>query len=450
MTPSGSNELTRARSLDIFQIHLGAPPPLANSAVDVQARPTAPHARASSSVAEGLYRNVVLLALPVLAFLLFSNRLLPLGLVGVPLLLGLRWLALGSPFPHTRVNFILLVFLLTLIWGMLRSPDLLNTTLTTARLLAGLLTLVVVVDYADHPGRLWNVAAAVVMLGVLTAFASPFISQLPNSKLFVTSFLFHPLPPSLFALSNPNYLAGALAVVVPLALALILQDQRGLRWFGAVALAPILVMLLLLQSRAALIAETIGLVLFAALYRVWLFSVVLAIAVILLVLSFTDFSSINPVITAWQNSLKNYPSLEGRQEIWAYSATLLVEQPLGIGVHQYSHYMDNLAGDRFDLTWRQHPHNIYLQAGLDLGFIGLGAFVALCAYSLYAAWHAYRRGVKRTLALGVFTALVIAVVHGWFEISMWNNRAVVILWALFGMAIVLGRYGARRRARAKG
>lgn len=447
ITPSGSNELARARALDSFQLHPGGYTPPANSAVGTESLPAGKREVTRVPLAERVYRNVVFLALPMLALLLFPSSLLPLGLLCVPLLFILRWRALASPFPHTRVNFVLLVFMLALLWGVLRAPDLSETTLTIARLLAGLVTLFVVVDYADHPGRLWNVAAALVAAGVVTAVAAPFISQVPNPKLFVASFLFHPLNSSTFTLSNPNYVAGGLAVIVPLALALILQEQRILRRVGAVGIAPIVVMLVLLQARAALIAEGLGIVLFAALYRVWLLVAVLGAGVVLVIVSTADLSEFSPQLAYIQSSLTNYPTLEGRQEAWNFGATLLVVQPLGIGVNQYSHYADGLAGDYLPQPLHVHPHNIFLQAGLDTGLVGLGAFVVLITYSLYGAWHAYRRGVKRTLALGVLAALIIAVVHGWFEISMWDNRSVVILWALFGMAIVLGRYGARRRAR---
>ncbi len=398
--------------------------------------------------ARRLYRNIVWVLFLALACLLFFSPLLLVGFLLVLTIFFTRWFALGSPFPHTRVNFILLLFLLAVLWSMLRAVDLFGTVLTTARILGGVAVLYVIADYADHPGRLWNVAAALAASGVVIAFGAPFITEPSADKLFNFTFLFQPERFS-FEESNPNMVAGTLAGLLPLAMALVLGEEKRLRAFGAVALAPLLLMLFLLQARGAWLAALGGMLLFLSLYKRILVGL-LPLALLGIVL----FSSLGDDIRALAPipiySFQIAPSLEGRRAVWDFAAQEIVREPLGHGINSFRNYADNVASDILTEPQRQHAHNLFLQAGFETGFIGLGAFAALFAYALYASWHAIARDVKTHLAIGVFAALCAALASDLLEGNMWGNKAALWLWALFGMAVVLGRYGARRRHTQRG
>ena len=95
---------------------------------------------------------------------------------------------------------------------------------------------------------------------------APFLTSSSGDKLFDVSFLFRPGLSGLEE-SNPNMIAGALAALLPLSLALILGEAKRLRIVGAVALAPMLIMLLLLQARGAWFAAFAGVLLYFSLYR---------------------------------------------------------------------------------------------------------------------------------------------------------------------------------------
>ncbi len=388
-----------------------------------------------------------LFALPILFLLLFPTPFMPLGLGGVVFLGALRWFALGSPVPRTRINFAILILLASVLWGMLRAPTLTETTLTVARILAGVTTFFIVVDYVERPSRVWNVAGALVGLGLVTVFLAPFVTEAATEKFFNVSFLFNARVPRLWDTSNPNMVAGALAALLPLALALLFSEARALRALGVFALVPLIGMLLLLQSRGAVLAALVGIVVFATLYRRWLLTLV---PILFLGLLFLNNAMTEPFqnvpVRAVSTSLI---SLEGRQEVWWFAARELIQQPLGIGVNAYAQYANHLASDFLSLPQRQHAHNLFLQAGLDTGFIGLGAFCVILGYALYASWHAYRNEVKWEIAMGVFAALFVVLTHGILEPNMWGNKAVVILWGLLGMAVALGRFGARRRGQGE-
>lgn len=445
MTPFGSSDsVTPARasrsgaSQNFLQIKIAA-----SSTNDAASLPL-PRTRIQR-VARSLYQNAVLIALPVLVVLLFASppRVL-IGLFCVPLLFGLRWLALSSPFPVTRANPIVVVFALTLLWGMLRAPVLGETLVTVARLLAGLTALYLVVDYAERPSRLWNVAAALVLAGILIAFAAPLVTEPAQDKFFDVSLLFRADRVRIDT-SNPNVVAGAFVLILPLALALLTQQERRFQILGLIALPPILVMLALLQARSAWVAAGSGILLFAGLARRWVLSLVPVVVLALILINMYNDNLSLPKIPLERLQLAS--ALEGRQRIWEFAAKQIVREPLGLGVNSFTRYAENLAGDYLTEPQRDHAHNLFLQVGVELGLLGLGAFAALYAYALYASWRAMRLGIKRYLALGVFVALVVAILNGLFEVNLWDNKGGLLLWVLIGMAVVLGRYGARVRGR---
>lgn len=427
---------------------------LASLQVNVSARREPQAHRASTTRAaiqhgaRFLYRNVVVILFCALACLLFFSPLLLIGFLLVPTIFFTRWFALGSPFPHTRVNVVVLVFLSAVLWSILRAADLHGTVLTTAHLLGGVAILYVIADYADHPGRLWNVAAALAASGVVIAFGAPFITEPSADKLFNFTFLFQPERFS-FEESNPNTVAGTLAALLPLAMALVLGAEKRLRVFGAVALAPLLLMLFLLQARGAWLAALGGMLLFLSLYKRILVGL-LPLALLGIVLFSSLGDNIRAVSPIPISSFQIAPLMEGRRAVWNFAAQEIAREPLGHGINSFRNYADNVASDILSEPQRQHAHNLFLQAGFETGFIGLGAFAALFAYALYASWHAIARDVKKHLAIGIFAALCAAFASDLLEANMWGNKAALWLWALFGMAVVLGRYGARRRHTQRG
>ena len=253
--------------------------------VDRRAPPAAEPTVGAHAPAVRLYQYAVLLAVPILFLLLFPTPLMPLGLGGVVLLFSLRWLAFGSPVPETRINLPLLVFFAAVVFGLLRAPDLAITSLRAARLLAGAVTFFLVVDYADHPSRVWKVAAALVVLGIVTVVFAPFVTTSSTEKLFDVSFLLNERIPHLWDVSNPNMVGGTLAALIPLALALAFGEVRALRPLGIFALVPSLGMLLLLQARGAILAAVGGMTLFAVLMNRWFLAVVPILILLALVLN---------------------------------------------------------------------------------------------------------------------------------------------------------------------
>lgn len=428
MPPHGSD--TFKPSVAVWQIHVP-------DGCSAAARPN--RVRTAAAL---LYRNAPLVIFGIWLVSWVYSPLLLLGLVSIPILFGARWLVYASPLRATRVNVAILVLLLAFLFGMLRASNLTQTVMPVMHLLTGITVFFVLLDYADHTNRLWNVAAVLLILGVIIAFASPFLAQPPGDKFFDVVFLFHPDRVPLLHQTNPNILAGLFAMLIPLALSLLFSADALYRRIGSLTIGPIVVMLLLLQARGAWIAALVGLTVWGSLYK----RRRLALVPVLL-LAFAFFSILADQIPAYRFRAfgKNAAiSMEGREAVWLFAIQQLRQEPLGIGIGEYPRYARTLGRDYLEAPQRQNAHNTFLQAGLDTGIVGVASYIVIWEYALYASWHAIKRHVKQTLAIGLLAALCTALASGMLEANWWSNGTAIFSWALFGMAAVLGRVGTRK------
>lgn len=424
--------------------------------------PPSPTRAALQNGARAVYSNIVFVLALAVACTLYASPLLVVGLALVPTIFIVRWLALSRPFPRARVNVLVLVLLLSVLWSMLRAPILYSTVLPVARILAGIATMYVVLDYAHRPSRLWNVALALVVAGAGIALAAPFLTQTSPDKLVDASAFFRPGLANL-PQSNPNMIAGALAALVPLALALVFGQSEDRpeedmpptdsatqtrRLVGAVALLPILIMLFLLQARGAWIAALAGVLLYFGMYRRIILALFPLLILVVVVVNGSFSSGVNapnqPPLPTPLRVLHISSLFEGRFQVWDFASVQIVREPLGHGLNTFPLYAGALASDLLAVPQRQNAHNVFLQVGFEVGLVGLAAFVALCAGALYSGLHAVTRRVKRDLAAGVLAALCTALLSALLEANFWGNSSGLVLWTLFGMAIALGRYGERR------
>lgn len=360
------------------------------------------------------------------------------GLIGGVLFFLLRWLAEGAPFRASPVNIVLVVFLLSFGVGLLLSPAPDKGIGTAAHVVAGILIFFVILDWGHSVDRLWYVAALLVGLGCAFALAAPFTTAWVQDKLFQFP-LFYDFPfPRFGESSNANNVSGAIEVAVPFAVALLGSSKFRLRLLGALGLLPLLVMLLLLQSRGALLALGVASVVYAKLYQHWLLPLIALTLLGGLVLNsmignplFTQPFYPKNMPTAWE-------TVQARVEIWEYAAPLLVGAPLGLGVGGFHVYAHSQLAKVLAPTQQAHAHNLFLQVGLDSGIVGLGAFLILWGYAVNAAWRAYHDPRTRMLAMGLLAAMVLILTHGMFDLIFWGAKPGIFLWATFAIAMALG------------
>lgn len=392
--------------------------------------------------AEHVTRSAGWLALPIVAALFSPQPWLLAGLVGAVGLHLARWVARASPLPATRVNLPLLLFLAMIALSLALSPARALGAAVAGQVVAGVTIFFVLVDNARTTADLWRMAALLALVGLFAALVAPFtvdlgvekgVYGLPGFGGAAAAF------PKLPKVTNANILAGALAAVVPFALALSVGRAAPWRVLGAVALAPMAIILILLQSRGALFALGVGLAAWATLYRRWLLPVL-------------PFALLGALL--WNNAVGGPPpaqffygkigtptggTLAERQTMWMQAILLLRQSPLvGIGLGAYPRvapyalpFSASAPG-----TVQPHAHNLFIQIALDTGILGLVTFLALLFGALRPLWRAYRLRFERDLAIAALAAFVVVVVHGLGDTIVWGTaKSSVVLWILFALAV---------------
>lgn len=249
---------------------------------------------------------------------------------------------------------------------------------------------------------------------------------------------------------NPNILAGALAIIIPIGLAL--ATRRGWarrRWWALLLWAPVLLMinaLVLSQSRGSWLALIIAILLLGWLFWPRLFTVLFGAAVMI------------GAVVWWQYSARYFldqelvhsaeASLLRRLDIWRLSLQMVAEQPLtGIGLGAYEQAFTvrfpnlPLIGGRLAPP---HAHNLFVQLALDLGIPGLFAYLGLLAALvrplLSHVQQAKKIGHHYTypLTCGILSGLAAMVVVGCFDNALWGTKLLVIPWCLLALTQLLG------------
>jgi putative inorganic carbon (HCO3(-)) transporter len=391
----------------------------------------------SQRAAQRIASHSAWIVIPIAALLLFPSEWMSVGFAAAVFLFVCRWIARGNPFPASRANvFILILLTLTAIsLAISPAPDL--AVLTAAQVVASVTVFFAVLDQIQSAPDLWRAAAALAILGTLIAFAAPFTVGWSPDKVYGIPFFYESGWPRLPKVSNANIVAGALAPIVPVALGLILQGARRLRILGALALAPICIVLLLLQSRGALFALGAGLAVWATLYRRWLLPL---IPIGLIAALYINQAYGGPPPAQFFFGKIGTPTggtLFERQDMWFQAAHLIRQSPLlGIGLGAYPRvapYAFPYSAAQPGLTM-PHAHNLFLQIGLDIGIFGAAAFVVLLASAIFFAWQAFRARFERHFAIGTLAALVILSVHGLGDSIVWGTaKPSIILWMVLGL-----------------
>lgn len=367
------------------------------------------------------------LILPVVALLLFPSTLMWLGFLALIMLFILRWFARGAPFATTNVNLPILILLAMVAIGFVASTTLSSALATLGQVIASVSIFFVLVDYI-HFDRAWmNVAVGLVGLGVLFALVAPFTVTWSASKLFGLPEFYDRIWLRLGEETNPNILAGALAPIVPIALAMVVQKERRWRIIGAMSLAPMIVILLLLQSRGAFFALAAGLVIWLALYNRWVLPLApLVLLAFLAINNFTGGISLANLLYG-ETSAGTPGTLVQRQELWVQSLALIRESPFwGNGLGAFSRTIEYI----------NHSHNLFIQVALDTGVIGLAAFVAIWLVAIRAVLQNWR--AQRHWANGILASFAVLFVHGLGDVIVWGTaKSSVVLWIVFALALTL-------------
>ena len=372
--------------------------------------------------------------------LLFPSPWMVVGFVAAPGLFVVRWKVTGSPVPRSRANPLILLLLSIYAVSFALSPAHDLAVIAAGQMVASVIIFFMVLDGIHDSVDLWHTAAELLLLGMLLALIAPFTVVWTADKLYELPAFYDRIWPRLPKITNPNILAGTLAPLVPIALAFVAQGKRRWRVLGAAALALVLTILILLQSRGALFALGAGVCVWATLYRRWLLPL---FPLALFALLFFDAASggsptqfIYGKVTATSVS-----TFTQRQDLWVQALYLIRESPLlGVGLGAYSRVAQ--------VAWPHspsepgplmtHAHNLFLQVALDLGLVGLAAFVVLWLVALGSLYNAYRRGIERDLTIAILAAFTVIFFHGLGDVIVWSPvRSTFVLWIFLAIAFAI-------------
>lgn len=397
--------------------------------------------RARASIGS-VYRYGAVLLVPIWIGLFLPLPWTAVSVVAALVYFAVRWAAVGSPMPATKLTLPVLTLLAMSMFSLAFSPAPDLGLVPMAQLIAGLGVLFVTVDQVELTAKPENAAVMLALFGVGLALAAPFTVNWSPDKVFPIPLFYNLTFPRLPDPTNANVMAGALAPIVPITLALLTGHGRGQRALSGLALVLILLALVLLQSRGALFALAAGLAVWATLNRRWLlplipFGLLAALAVN------NAYGGPSPAQFFYGKiGTPTGGTLVERQGLWTQAIFLIRQSPLvGIGPGAYPRVAPNAPlypQDAKGVVF-QHAHNLFFQVALDSGIIGLAAFSVSLLFAFIAASRAYLARIERPLAIGLIAALVVVVVHGLGDVVIWDAKSSVVLWVLFGLAMGLDK-----------
>jgi len=377
---------------------------------------------------------------------IISPRMLPWALGVAGLFWIIRYLAYGRLSLRTLVDWpmALLVFMLPVSLWVTALPEI--TRLAVGYVLLGIALLYTIANWATSPGRVRLLVAGLLLAGLSLALVAPFsVTQPASNKLpFVPKAIYTQLPPLLGDTVHPNVMAGPLAILLPVALALLLFARRQLPWYyrslaGVVALVIILV-LVFTQSRGGLLALGTTLITLALLRwrRGWLLLIITAAAA---ALAFRYLGG--SVVIEHLTTDRTFSGVDGRLIVWSRALSIIRDFPFtGVGMGTFRPVAEALYALYDPFGSLTHAHNLFLQIGVDLGFPGLVAWLAILMLVVFASWCLYRQGQAvgdgwlASLGAGLLCSQLALVTHGLIDAVTWGGiRPAVMTWALWGLAM---------------
>lgn len=134
-------------------------------------------------------------------------------------------------------------------------------------------------------------------------------------------------------------------------------------------------------------------------------------------------------------------SIDARFLLWQESLTWIQQRPFGLGLGQFYFYHNPEFGRSImpaaligtSEQYAAHPHNLLLDAWLNLGPIGVVALIGIIGHAL---WSGIRGGWQLSLPLIAAITLMSCVIHGSIDQFFFVSDLVLFFWALVSISQV--------------
>lgn len=212
-------------------------------------------------------------------------------------------------------------------------------------------------------------------------------------------------------------------------------------WYYDFSFLIVAVAIWLTGSRAAIIAAVIGMAVFFVLkYIDWIKkNKVVQILLYCLVAATLVFGWIwiKPNWNATSDSGRVSSSNNIRWEIWKTTANDIIPKKwvLGVGIGNYQNYFSNLTKDKVNYSewispWALTTHNVFLNIWVNLGLLGLIAFVWLLVLFFWSS-------TKQLTAYGLLLIPVMfaIIIQGLVDTPYWKNDLSILFWILLLLSV---------------
>ena len=382
------------------------------------------------------WRELALLALLSPLFLFPPAGHLVLTLI---VLLPAGWLLVASSggdiLPRTPLNGSLALLLLMVLVSLYATFDVLFSAPKVLGVVFGVAAFFAIVRAVDRPARLQAALALFALAGAALALigmiGTNWIDKLP----VIRSVTRH-IPAILRGIPGqadgfqPNAIAGALVMFVPLQVSLLVTRRRAL--YAALLLVTS-VTLLLTQSRSGYLSLAAGF----AVWALWHGRRSRWISIVLLIASGAGAFLLRDRI--------NGDYLQPRVEIWSRAITMISDFPFtGVGMNGFRRVMPVMYPAFLSLPGADvaHAHNHLLQAALDLGLPGLVAYLALwfgAAVILVRLYRTTEDAALKWVVSGAGAGMIAYFLFGTADAIALGAKVGIFFWVLLALIVSLDR-----------
>ena len=372
-----------------------------------------------------------------------SERLLLPALLAIAFLALLRWASSARLIPRTPLDLGVagLILMSGVSLAITALPE--KSQIQALRLWIGIGLFYSLAAWVTSARRAETLGLGTALFAGFLALVALVSVQWIADKLRIVNFTFlNRLPELVSDRVHPNVMAGNLAILLPFPLAVAFFSHKRFLWalrgfFLLVGLA-VGVVIILTQSRGAVLAVAAALFLMVWLYSAWAGGALTLVG--LGVLGYAFFSGYDFVRVYYWLVAFGGDTLGIRAEIWSRALFMLHDFPFtGIGIGSFTDVMNMLYPLRPTPVEIGHAHQIFLQVGVDLGLPGLVAWCGCllaaiaCAVDLYLEGRRQKSGWRSMIGAGVLASMTALLVHGMTDAVTWGTRAEVLTWAVWGI-----------------
>jgi O-antigen ligase len=137
----------------------------------------------------------------------------------------------------------------------------------------------------------------------------------------------------------------------------------------------------------------------------------------------------------WRTSIGH--QLNSRIHIWKPSIQMVEDFPFwGVGIGEFNFALPKYT---YDYNWSKendfHPHNYFLQIAVEMGLIGLYAFLWILGTIFIKGLHIIR-GKQDFVKLGIWFGIVGFVLTFFGDGYLWNIEMILMFWLMIGLLFV--------------